>query len=1416
MNNLSEVQNPIDNYKLIYSPRTTYNTRKSLENNLYKDLLQSFDPYTLKILRRHFKEHLGTITKDIFICILKRHLFSWHPKIKNRPRLLLKLLSELFDEIDLDSNDKINWNEFSNFLVYIGSSRKNEDSVYFLRQYFQCKTNFDHIEKNENFDDEKIKYMNKIGNVVSYCFYIQKYRFLGLIHEGKNKILFFNSENQKRLKLEIDLSSIQDEMDKYEVFEFEYKTEVMLEKQEKEMAKNKIKIEENNRKFFLKHNKRYMTESRNNPNSSSDENSLDILQKNSKSTDKKINENNRVSTPSTIKKERILKSLNLKKNINNNYKSTDKKNDNNNKTIEKKVFHIVNTLFLNNYNLLFISSTNNVISAWIYKEKEEYFENVNLISQNIDNPHNKKECVFEKNNILIPLFSTEHTQYTMCFDYVTNNLYSGQNDGKILKWEMTINKPILTLDINDFNKNNEKNNLYLPKIKNQNDFNREALLKKGNSEFNKFLKSFPENKRSTVSCLIHIDPLKLICSSHYNGMIVLWDLIYNKPKRIYNDQKTCIYQVIYDYIKNHIYTCGFEHDIFIYDPYIDNEAIYRLKGHKSSVNSIALIPQNNELLSVDILGTIKIWDTTNFVNFQTININESTILEANHLKSREEIYNKTYKKKLSANIHIQTFPDLKKFLIYGKKFLLFEKGDLVNPLLSDEYMIIGCFYNPKTNNIITISSKKVKFWNIFNGKLMKTYSNLMDSDNITNTKNNYKDENYEITSFTYDSHFKKLYLGDSLGRIKSFYMLTGDYIKNFEPHNYEITHMLYSNKFDYLISCSSDLKLKVHKDNGQKDSEYKVMRDLYLLQPKISEKSYNKIFAKKLVFDEDKSLLITCLSNGLINEFDVEHFKMLNEIDLMRFFYDSDTNVKNMAQVSSGEYIKDTDTFFICLDNNLKKLIALKNNKYFNALIKESIGNFIDKNENNNNGDVSYKKYTIIFSCYDNLSKKLFLGDSFGYLISYDLSCLYDNLINKKFSTNEEIINAAQNDININEIFKVQIHKEPITYIIKPKELIPSILITVSTDRTVKLVNFNTGEYIDSFKQISIKDMQFPIAVRYWKENPFEKFSPLKEEKDIYNEPDKNQNDETDFIPNNIDEEEFLNQKYYPYIMYRKDIKQQNESAIPKINKYENRRQELINYSNAVLLHTVKEKLRIPKFGQQIPDEKSTLWNYQIDVDYLKKMDYENLLSLSKKVGNKEKEINITENNFKEFEIDTNNYYPKYIKDLGQIDKDKMKDAISSKIKEVNLAYNKRAKTKKEMSEFSKNDKNNDYNIENLLNKKIEGNNFFITPLKPIKTKSVTFKNKKYEDKLPLIEEALSYNEQKDNNNNNKSSRNFDNNIKIHHSPNKYQYLGDIYKSNHISTEDKFKGFKSEFDEKINDILGPMEFIKLMKKKNKI
>ena len=90
----------------------------------------------------------------------------------------------------------------------------------------------------------------------------------------------------------------------------------------------------------------------------------------------------------------------------------------------------------------------------------------------------------------------------------------------------------------------------LPKLETSNnskgDEIRDAILKKGQNDFNKIMKSFPENKRNTVSCLIFIEPLKILCSAHYNGLIILWDIVYNKPKRVYNDQKTGIYKILYN------------------------------------------------------------------------------------------------------------------------------------------------------------------------------------------------------------------------------------------------------------------------------------------------------------------------------------------------------------------------------------------------------------------------------------------------------------------------------------------------------------------------------------------------------------------------------------------------------------------------------------------------------------------------------------------------------------------------------------------------------------------------------------------------------------------------------------------------------------------------------------------------------
>ena len=1398
---LSHFSSPDDNFNLLYSPRTTYDSLKSIENKLYLQILQSFDNKTLSTIRRHFKEHLGSITKDLFICILKRHISLNNVEIKNKNKIMIRLLNRLFDEIDLDSNEIINWNEFSNFLANFNGGKNIKK--YYLKKYYQSKININPLEKIDDDKEKDLHFHNTNKDKVSYCFYIEKFRFLGLIKEGGSKILFFNTETNKRLKLEIDFSLIQKEIDKFALYQLDEKIDNLLIKREEEYLNHKAVLEEKRHNLMQKRNMRYNSNSKEKNNNSSNKSKLE-----ENDSQKKLNKSTNVI------KDLLIDNSNKKRNILS-YKNINTIANG----INKKSYHIATNLFLDEYNLLLISTTDNIISAWKYKEKEEYFENVNLINHNIENFYNKKKCIFEKNEILIPLLMTEYTQYSMCFDYLTNSLYTGQTDGKILKWDITLNKPILILAINDYN---EKNNLILPLLETTNNAYqkevKDVVLKIGQSDFNKVLKSLPEKKRIMISCLIFISPLKLLCSAHYNGLIILWDLIYNKPKRIFNDQKTGIYQIIYNYDMNHLYTCGFEHDIFVYDPYIENEAIYKLKGHKSSINSIALIKKNNELISIDISGIIKIWDVTNFFNFQTININDATLLKANNVNEREELYNKIYKKKISANLHIQTFPDLSKFLIYGKKFILFEKGNSVNPDLCDDYKIIGCFYNPKANNIITISHKKVQFWNILNGKLIKIFRDLMSEEKINKEENPHRFENsddfninYDITSFAYDLHYKKLFLGDSTGRIKSFYLETGELINQFESHKGEITDMIYTFKYDYLITCSTDLIIKFHKDNELLNESNKPIREYELIYEKLKnqiESKINKIIIRKFVLNEEKGVLIICLSNGFIKELDIEFFKFINEIDCLNIKFE---NIKNLSLIASAEYIKDINMMFIAMDNDKKKFVALKYNKYFNSLGGKDIYINEDKNILNNNSSDNIKKNIVECCYYDEQKHKLFIGDSAGDLICYDLSefCKYF------LENNEEknwIGNIVKNGTDIDLVFKNKINNEPIVFINKPSQLNPEILIVLGIEKTAKLIELNSGNIIDSLKQNSINDVPFPIAVEYSINIPFDKNKNSKEDLNLDEEIEKNSNMKSMTIPNERRDERKKKNKY-PYVIYRKNLKADIEPVI-QIQNETNRKKNLIKQSYSVLINSVKEKLKQPKFSKEIPEDKSTLWKYDINLDSLKTLEEEHFIKIKEKIKKKEDEINKTENDFRQFKLHDKNYIPNYINDLSLDKKDKMKLIINKKIKDVNLSYNKRDLVKNEIKKISKDKENKGISLNKILNSNSSKNdvNIFLTPLKPIRSNKLLISQNNERSELPIIKEKINEIDTEK-----KIIKNVNNNIrnrfKINHSPIRYNiFKKDILSNVNMSKEDKFREYKIQFDEKFNEIKKPIEYFKIRKK----
>ena len=150
-------------------------------------------------------------------------------------------------------------------------------------------------------------------------------------------------------------------------------------------------------------------------------------------------------------------------------------------------------------------------------------------------------------------------------------------------------------------------------------------------------------------------------------------------------------------------------------------------------------------------------------------------------------------------------------------------------------------------------------------------------------------------------------------------------------------------KSNFLITCSIDLFIKFQKDSQQEeDKNNKSIREIELISQKNRkqfEEKINKISLRKIAVNEEKDILITCLSNGFINEYNIQHFKSINEFDCLNIRLD---NLKNLSLIASAEYIKNFDLLCVILDNNFKKMIALKNNKFYNFLRGKNIGNFND------------------------------------------------------------------------------------------------------------------------------------------------------------------------------------------------------------------------------------------------------------------------------------------------------------------------------------------------------------------------------------------------------------------------------------------------------------------------------------------
>ena len=351
-------------FELLYSPRTTYSNQTEGEEIYFTDLTLNFDPITIKLVKKHFKERLGSLSRIEFISILKNHLLSWHPNIHNRDKLLVKLLNRLFSEIDLNDNGKLEWSEFTNYIIHNSNSlnNKNDTDSFRLRFYSTARTSIDTKDLTEN---------------VSYAFYLEKYNLVGLVEDGKSIIHFYDANTFKKTKCYIDLKDIQKEIDDLYDRDLDERARLKRKQQEDSLKKLKAAQQLNKIKFLP------IIETRKN---------LDVTT--SPMRNKEYD----------YKKQAKAKSLKFKDedDMGKEVKFEQQKKRNNTNGVVFKKLSTYCALFIPEFDVLLVSASNKRISAWKYVNGE--FRNANSM---------KEQPNIDKNYFSCSILVTALPQYCM-------------------------------------------------------------------------------------------------------------------------------------------------------------------------------------------------------------------------------------------------------------------------------------------------------------------------------------------------------------------------------------------------------------------------------------------------------------------------------------------------------------------------------------------------------------------------------------------------------------------------------------------------------------------------------------------------------------------------------------------------------------------------------------------------------------------------------------------------------------------------------------------------------------------------------------------------------------------------------------------------------------------------------------------
>mmetsp|Transcript_11200 Transcript_11200/g.25514 ORF Transcript_11200/g.25514 Transcript_11200/m.25514 type:complete len:1185 (+) Transcript_11200:55-3609(+) len=300
--------------------------------------------------------------------------------------------------------------------------------------------------------------------------------------------------------------------------------------------------------------------------------------------------------------------------------------------------------------------------------------------------------------------------------------------------------------------------------------------------------------KKAINDLLMVQDIDLLASASSDGTILMWDAATMRPKKTFKGHvhKKGTFSLAYSMDYHCLLTAGLDQEALVWNPYVERVPIFRLKGHTHALCGVQVVPSTPQILTADVTGMFRLWDMRNFRCVQSFSSPDNHDLNS-----------------------FCAIPQHKRLASGGHCVTLFDYMDeWGGETVTDTGGVMDALYNPQIGNFYTLSKQSVKIWDASSGLLSKVLKDVSSS---------------EITAACISDNGRKLYLGDSSGRIAAHSLTNGRAVTEFERHFADISCLTIQPGTSTLFSASWDGVVKVHQDElsrqPQVRMEFKNHRD---------------------------------------------------------------------------------------------------------------------------------------------------------------------------------------------------------------------------------------------------------------------------------------------------------------------------------------------------------------------------------------------------------------------------------------------------------------------------------------------------------------------------------------------------------------------------------------------------------------